>query len=586
MKKEMLTAKIAELVGVSSSEADFASKLFMDHISHTLDFDEALRIPNLGIFQLKKDLDSKDKSIVIYSPSTELSVPDQSALFMSFKVDSKDKVAGSDFSEEIFSLGIGKPVVPLKSNINNKEDVNASYFMLKKSIEERIKELIANSIKLENYDLWEEYINQNEVEAPEEIEKAFQSDEDFLQQMIDEDDFDLPPITPKKVETSGFEALERDLEAFRQMAERELSEDDEIEHKSEPEDEIIDEPEDVIIPDTKNDLAIEEEKFDKLNIPDDDEEFLPGEDENNLEPENLEEKDPFELLQSIENFEDVDEEDESEFILDIEKENESDENGFPDLVGEIENSDDDDENESDEEPPRIIGTTIGTLDETTRLASTKNGNQTNISKGNKMEDDKNEVEEEKVDTKFWLSVGGLGLIIIIVAFYFLFIDGDSPKTELPSNDTETVDQMPQEQNGNPGDNNEVIQNDSKQPVTEAKNPQQVETVKNEVPKPKEKETSSEVQKPAVSSELYRTISGDKVAQGTIYTDGKYYTIQIGASRNKAVTEREVKRYRSQGHNAFILQVNIPSKGGTWYRMRIGDFNTLQEAKNYKQKYKL
>jgi len=73
------------------------------------------------------------------------------------------------------------------------------------------------------------------------------------------------------------------------------------------------------------------------------------------------------------------------------------------------------------------------------------------------------------------------------------------------------------------------------------------------------------------------LSKEKKVKGFIYTDGNYYVVQKSSWKNKNQAESEVKRLKKQGLNAFYNSVELPERGGTWYRVRIGYFNTLDEA---------
>ena len=66
----------------------------------------------------------------------------------------------------------------------------------------------------------------------------------------------------------------------------------------------------------------------------------------------------------------------------------------------------------------------------------------------------------------------------------------------------------------------------------------------------------------------------------IFTDGKQYCIQLSSWRSYEVALREVDRLLAKGENAFITEVS--NKGGlvgTWYRVRVGFFKFLQEARD-------
>lgn len=86
---------------------------------------------------------------------------------------------------------------------------------------------------------------------------------------------------------------------------------------------------------------------------------------------------------------------------------------------------------------------------------------------------------------------------------------------------------------------------------------------------KEKSNSSDYQ-----------VSTERNLRGTIYTDGNKYCFQVSSWRNKGKAEREASKLKSKGHNAFITEAYVSGKGGTWYRVRVGYFNSAEETENY------
>jgi len=75
-------------------------------------------------------------------------------------------------------------------------------------------------------------------------------------------------------------------------------------------------------------------------------------------------------------------------------------------------------------------------------------------------------------------------------------------------------------------------------------------------------------------------SKEKKIRGNIYSDGSLYIIQISSWNQKAKAESEVAKLKKRGHDAFYTEVNLPEKGGNWYRVRVGYFSSLSEAEKY------
>ncbi len=66
----------------------------------------------------------------------------------------------------------------------------------------------------------------------------------------------------------------------------------------------------------------------------------------------------------------------------------------------------------------------------------------------------------------------------------------------------------------------------------------------------------------------------------IFTDGKYYCIQISSWKTARSAEREVKKLIDKGHSAFRVEAKNDKNGEIIHRVRIGYFETLSGAKGY------
>ena len=78
------------------------------------------------------------------------------------------------------------------------------------------------------------------------------------------------------------------------------------------------------------------------------------------------------------------------------------------------------------------------------------------------------------------------------------------------------------------------------------------------------------------------VSIERNVGNMIYTDGKFYSYQVSSWRTNSKAQSEVNRLRERGFNAFVVEAkNIPDLEGTWYRVRIGYFHSLIEARENK-----
>jgi outer membrane protein OmpA-like peptidoglycan-associated protein len=85
------------------------------------------------------------------------------------------------------------------------------------------------------------------------------------------------------------------------------------------------------------------------------------------------------------------------------------------------------------------------------------------------------------------------------------------------------------------------------------------------------------------SELKYNLGNERHVGNMIFTDGNLYCVQISSFRMRSRAENELQRLRAMGENAFIIEVNLPQLDGTWYRVRIGYFRTLNEARLRREK---
>ncbi len=69
--------------------------------------------------------------------------------------------------------------------------------------------------------------------------------------------------------------------------------------------------------------------------------------------------------------------------------------------------------------------------------------------------------------------------------------------------------------------------------------------------------------------------------GMIFTDGYKFSVQVSSWRNKEKAESEAAKLKSNGYNAFVRETVLPELDGTWYRVRVGFFDTLDDAKRVK-----
>ena len=76
---------------------------------------------------------------------------------------------------------------------------------------------------------------------------------------------------------------------------------------------------------------------------------------------------------------------------------------------------------------------------------------------------------------------------------------------------------------------------------------------------------------------------EKNVGGMIFTDGRVYTVQVSSWREKSKAESQVSKLKSAGYNSFVVEAALSQLDGKWYRVRVGFYDTLSEAKKVKER---
>lgn len=91
--------------------------------------------------------------------------------------------------------------------------------------------------------------------------------------------------------------------------------------------------------------------------------------------------------------------------------------------------------------------------------------------------------------------------------------------------------------------------------------------------------------PPINRDLKYDIANERIAEGTIFTDGAQYCVQESAWRTKSKAESQSAVLQRKGFNSFVVEKYFPSSGKTWYRVRVGYFNSLDEARRIEKQIK-
>jgi cell division protein FtsN len=91
-----------------------------------------------------------------------------------------------------------------------------------------------------------------------------------------------------------------------------------------------------------------------------------------------------------------------------------------------------------------------------------------------------------------------------------------------------------------------------------------------------------IQEGSAAKSANSSIEENEVSQN-IYYDGKVYNVQVSSWKQVRIAERELQKLIDRGYPAYIYKIYIPKFDGTWHRVRVGPYNTLNEAKAVRDK---
>ena len=77
------------------------------------------------------------------------------------------------------------------------------------------------------------------------------------------------------------------------------------------------------------------------------------------------------------------------------------------------------------------------------------------------------------------------------------------------------------------------------------------------------------------------VLNEKIYADMFYSDGKLYCFQLSSFQKKYAAEEEANSLRKKGHKVFVNEAIPFNDGKVWFRVRIGYFNTWEEARAYK-----
>ncbi|MBI1938928.1 MAG: SPOR domain-containing protein [Ignavibacteriales bacterium] len=636
-----LQKKAAEVLGVSSSQKELAFDILISKISEVLVDNVTLKVPLIGFFQIKENDESNS---LIFSPLSEDFSKESRTLYLTIESPKKFPLS-QETDSGAFSIGVGKPLIPLTDTADTNSEPETSFAILKKSIEERVNEIISESDHLPYFNIWDDYYESLNNQADEKNEQVNLSE--LTADIEFKDDLIAENITDNllNLETKE-EASEKNLpEVSAELTPSDLLA-DYVPHKI---DEVPSVPEIKLEEDVTNKTEFEQleqiiEKLESLeekittesdlkknvesSSPFDDrqleEKFAEEELEKKLADELKEEKIPEDLG--------IEAEDEEEFLgLKKNKVKKIEWNWGDELKEEFDSAVNEEETILDvpqEEEEEIVSpedifkktkplsvTLFEQLDESIKKelvesekdvqyleyagapqsfdfvedkaaeippAGYQEERRTNYQSSTKTDTFEEEYHsKEKYFNKTFLVIFIAFIVTTGLTIYLLLPNkGDSGKQNVtlsetdPAQHAEIASPAQTDTQTTGGDEFSDFPRVASLPV---KNEGKKEKTKNIIP-PSTKISTPSKTKPG--NDLYKILQTDTRIYKTIYYDGSGYNVQVSSWLNKQKAENEVKRLRREGLTAFLVEANLPQKGGLWYRVRIGNFNSREEAEQF------
>jgi nucleoid DNA-binding protein len=116
---------------------------------------------------------------------------------------------------------------------------------------------------------------------------------------------------------------------------------------------------------------------------------------------------------------------------------------------------------------------------------------------------------------------------------------------------------------------------------EFKPPEEVVITTPPVSTPKE-ETPPKIEEKKLTPTV--TTAPSKVEKPSLKA-GKSYVVQVASFQDKKLADAYANNLRKKGYNAFVERAFVEWKGGNWYRVRVGYFDSIERANEVAQKLK-
>ncbi len=606
MNKAEIIRKISKQAGVPDTEAKKSFEIFLKHASELLQPGESLKIPKIGLFQLRVGQienrttgQSGDKflysDLIVFL--NEEDNDDQGEKEIIFNVPSGIEEEYQPV-DSYFSLSIGKPVIPLKGVTESEFFIPPSGTELRNLLESKIERLIEESEKIqggketETIHLQTGQVVDETVAEDESEETEVPSRSDFMKTREFENlSWDFGENLSQELEEESILDLENVQSAAPEIP-KPVQED--VNVPEPPEDkEALFEEEPAEGKDSDEDIFedIIDEESEEENIYEDFEEEISEE-----KPEKSSKKPEAEIadresgdLSTTEEDEDIyaDKEEHKTKTPEAEPEEPALKNfqRVRSLTKEFNTTEFDDIEEIEEEKPRKITEVRGGYQKVRRttaefdfdLSGIKGLDEIDEEPEKKSPVSSREYQGYRKRSNIPSLIIAFVVVIALSAVIYLYLrmknENDS---QVGGNEAAVTKQEPK-----------IIDRDYEVPVTypyekagRKAAPDSSASAKSQTEnKQDDLTTKSSAEKPAENLPEIREPVNAKRIGNYIYQYPDGVVVQVSSWKSRSIALNQVRKYRNAGYTAFAETSVIPDRG-LYYRVRVGYFKSLNEAENF------
>lgn len=584
MNRSELILKFSEFNSVEEVDSKVFFEILLLKISNKLSVGQSISLPEFGYFQkikgkIKKPVigytgeENEERiELLLYSESKNLG--DSQTKGLIFNIPFSDYEA-YDSVDSHFSLSIGKPVIPLRGTLLPDDFTPASGFEYRKFLESKVDNVLSNA----NISFSDEEFPTLVIDASSYIidEMKLEKEEDELDKILSDEKENVV----QKTDTTSFEKVKNIAWDFGDYYSEKISPESVLEVANEK---ILDSEPNKNFSENSDLIIKEEEQIEKVLG-----ELL--EDQNqSISPENVSGVSAASDLNASSLLDDLDDYEEVKFdgatgLLDIDDKSDEEfwrsasklfetynpreirketENNFTEVKSTSVDFDDDQQKSSN----RIQLADEDVKEELPSETETENSlsNQLNYKK----------------KTKFWLYAVISFLLIGAAAVTYWY-----SQIYIKNKNLALRNELKLNVN-----NANIISRDFGIPVSYPYKKDETDlvnvkdSVKNIQSTIKQNEQIVEVEPKQISEQVIRKKTEQYVPTekpvslgNNIYRYGKIYFVQVASFKSNSIAENEAGKYRNKGYNSFVEATEIPGRG-IWYRIKVGNFSSLQEAKNF------